>query len=953
MRAKLLISGCVFGSMLMGVAATLSAQNGTLTGTLTDIEIGAPIVSADIEILRSGGTTTLTNASGQFTISLAPGTYSLVISTLGYRDHRVDGVRIRAGATTTLDLQLTSQALELNPIVVTASRAPEKNIEAPATTFVVGVTEIAERVAITPVDHLRGAPGVDIIQHGAQSTNIVLRGFNNIFSGSLHTLVDNRIAGIPSLRVNLLHWIPTTNDDLERIEVVLGPGSALYGPNTANGVVHMITKSPLESQGTSVTLGGGEKNTWQGAFRTAHKLSDNFGFKISAQQIQGNEWRFTDPAEVAARANADDDPTAFVSERVARGLSQEEADLAFARVGIRDFGGFDFRRQSVDVRADYGFADDGRLSLDFGLTNVEGVELTGLGAGQVEDWKYGYYQARVNVDRLFAQAYVNTTDAGNSYLLRDGAPLVDRSRMFVGQIQHGGDLLDGRQDFTYGIDYFFTNPRTEGTINGRNEADDNIKEFGAYIQSKTELTDQLDLVLAGRLDTHSKLDDNVFSPRAALVFEPAENHSFRATFNRAFSTPTTLNLFLDISGGPAGELGPLGYRVQAQGPTEGFVFQNPDGSLTGMRSPFNPGGPGLIPADVPTLWQLGVGLLAAQGAIDAPTAALLASQSPTAADIGINLLDPATLGVAPLTTGAVPSVEKLKESTTTTFEVGYQGLIDNRIVVGADVWYSKREDVVSPLVFRTPLLLLNANPLAGPDMVSYLVPILMGTGMSQPVAVATATALADGGDGVGGTPGLAEIPLGVVSSDQVEGSAPNLMLTYVNAGDVDMYGADFSIKAFLNDKWTLSSTASFVSDDYFDLGGDPDFSLDPPEVENGLVPIALNAPKAKGTVSLAYRDARAGFNAEARLRITSGFPAESAGFVGTFPCETQTRGILFEETCVEGFQLVNLTLGYKVPQTQATFQLTVSNLFDSRYRSFVGVPEIGRFIMVRVRYDLF
>ena len=229
MRAKLLISGCVFASILTGRAATLSAQNGTLTGTLTDIEFGAPIASAGIEVLRSGGTITLTNASGQFTISLAPGTYSVVISVLGYRDRREDGLRIRAGATTTLDLQLTSQALELNPIVVTASRGPEKNTEAPATTFVVGVTEIAERAAVTPVDHLRAAPGVDIIQHGAQSTNIVLRGFNNIFSGSLHTLVDNRIAGIPSLRVNLLHWIPTTNDDLERIEVVLGPAQRSTG----------------------------------------------------------------------------------------------------------------------------------------------------------------------------------------------------------------------------------------------------------------------------------------------------------------------------------------------------------------------------------------------------------------------------------------------------------------------------------------------------------------------------------------------------------------------------------------------------------------------------------------------------------------------------------------------------------------------------------------------------
>ena len=953
MHAKLLISGCVFGSILSGVAGSLSAQNGTLTGILTDTGDGAPLVSAGIEVLRGGGSTTLTNASGQFTISLAPGTYSVVISTLGYRDHREDGVRIRAGATTVLDLQMTSQALELNPIVVTASKGPEKNTEAPATVYVVGGTEVAERVAVTPVDHLKAAPGVDIIQHGVQSTNIVLRGFNNIFSGSLHTLVDNRIAGVPSLRVNLLHWIPTTNDDLDRIEVVLGPGSALYGPNTANGVVHMITKSPLESQGTSVTLGGGEKNVWQGAFRTAHKLSDNFGFKISAQQIQGNEWRRTDPAEVDARATADADPAGFINERLARGLSQEEADLAFTRVGLRNYDDYDFRRQSVDARADLGFADDGRVSLNLGLSNVEGIELTGLGAGQVEDWKYAYYQARVNIGRLFAQTYVNTTDAGNSYLLQDGAPLADRSRLFVGQVQHGRDFLDGRQDFTYGIDYFFTNPRTEGTINGRNEADDNMEELGAYIQSKTALTDQLDLVLAGRWDTHSRLADDVWSPRVALVYEPEENHSFRASYNRAFSTPTSLNLFLDISGGPAGALSSAGYRVQAQGPTDGFTFNNPDGSLVGMRSPFNPGGPGqLLPVDAATLWQLGVGVLAAQGAFasDPALGTLLQSLTPTAADIGINTLDAGTGSITPLAPGVVPDVGALKESTTTTFELGYQGLIQNKILLGADVWYTEKKDFVSPLVFRTPVLFLNADPAAGADMGSYLVPILVGTGMSLPVAQATVAALADAGDGIGGVPGLAELPLGVVSSDQIESSATNLLVTYVHAGDIEMYGADFSIRAFLDDKWTLSATASFVSDDYFDLGdGSPGSS----EIEGGIVPIALNATKTKGTVSLAYRDSRAGFNAEARVRLNSSFPAESAGFVGTSPCETAARGILFEETCVESFQIVDLTLGYKVPRTQATLQLTVSNLFDSAYRSFVGVPEVGRFIMARVRYDLF
>ena len=58
---------------------------------------------------------------------------------------------------------------------------------------------------------------------------------------------------------------------IERMEVVLGPGAALYGPNTANGVLHIFTKSPLDSasEGTTVTLGGGQRSVFQGSFRSA------------------------------------------------------------------------------------------------------------------------------------------------------------------------------------------------------------------------------------------------------------------------------------------------------------------------------------------------------------------------------------------------------------------------------------------------------------------------------------------------------------------------------------------------------------------------------------------------------------------------------------------------------------------------------------------------------------
>ena len=120
-------------------------------------------------------------------------------------------------------------------------------LDAPARVEVVTEQEIDVRPTVTAADHLRAVPGVDVATSGIQSTNVVARGFNNVFSGALYMLSDHRIAGVPSLRVNLMHFVPSTNEDLESIEVVLGPGAALYGPNTANGVLHMLTRSPLTS----------------------------------------------------------------------------------------------------------------------------------------------------------------------------------------------------------------------------------------------------------------------------------------------------------------------------------------------------------------------------------------------------------------------------------------------------------------------------------------------------------------------------------------------------------------------------------------------------------------------------------------------------------------------------------------------------------------------------------
>ena len=152
-----------------------------------------------------------------------------------------------------------------------------------------------------------------------------------------------------------------------------------------------------------------------------------------------------------------------------------------------------------------------------------------------------------------------------AFLLRDGSPIVDQSRVWSLQFQHGFDGFGGRQAITYGADFIRTDARTSRTINGSNEDNDTIDEYGGYLHGVTRLTPRLDLVAALRVDKHSWLASAVWSPRIGLVYKPSESQALRVTFNRAFATPTNNNLFLDIIAGRIEFPGGLGYDVRALG----------------------------------------------------------------------------------------------------------------------------------------------------------------------------------------------------------------------------------------------------------------------------------------------------------------------------------------------------------------------------------------------------
>ncbi|MDQ4081029.1 MAG: TonB-dependent receptor, partial [Gemmatimonadota bacterium] len=488
--------------LTLSIAANAAAQSGTIAGRVTDVDGGRPVVGATVRALAATGTATagtMTDDDGQYRVAVPAGTYTVSVRRIGYGETEQRGVVVTDGGTAQADVALSAVAIVLNPTVVTAGRAEEKAQDAPAHTEVVTPMVIEERLTLTPVGQIRSVPGVDYASTGVQGGNVVVRGFNNVFSGAMLTISDYRYATVPSLRVNTPYLIATPNEDVGQIEVVLGPGAALYGPNAANGVMHILSKSPFESRGTTVSIGAGNRSIVRGALRHAGTAGDRFGYKISGQILSGEDWHYTDPAETLPRD-------------------------------------FDIERWSGELRFDVRPTVSSELVFTGGRAFAgSALEMTGIGTAQAKDWSYDFGQTRFRWNRLFAQAFINTSNTSDTYLLRTGRNVVDKSRVIVGQVQHGLDL-GAMQTFIYGVDYSKTDPRTLGTINGRNEDIDEISELGAYLQSETRLSSMFDFVAALRVDEHSELEDPVFSPRAALVWKADTGHTVRLTYNRAFNT---------------------------------------------------------------------------------------------------------------------------------------------------------------------------------------------------------------------------------------------------------------------------------------------------------------------------------------------------------------------------------------------------------------------------------
>ena len=281
-------------SILFFSFIALDAQKGSISGTVLDSKNKNPLIGANV-LLDGTSQGAATNADGRYSITqVKPGDYTIVVSYMGYKTSKTP-VSIEAGDALTSNLMLDPEAIKLETYVVTASRRRERVEDAPAAISVISKAEIRRESNTNLGDYLKGTKGIDFTQSGIDSYNMTARGFNSSFSSRLLTLTDGRMANVPSLRLTAYNVIPVSFEDVEQIEVVLGPSSALYGPNAHSGVLNIVTSSPLRTTGTSINVQGGVLSQADTdllkkiTFRTAHKFG-NLGFKVSGVALSGQDW---------------------------------------------------------------------------------------------------------------------------------------------------------------------------------------------------------------------------------------------------------------------------------------------------------------------------------------------------------------------------------------------------------------------------------------------------------------------------------------------------------------------------------------------------------------------------------------------------------------------------------------------------------------------------------------
>jgi iron complex outermembrane receptor protein len=397
--------------------------------------------------------------------------------------------------------------------VVSSSRVAESPLNAPNSTATVTAQDLRMSGYTNPAFALRRVAGVSIMATDPADPQISIRGFNQRLSNRTIVLVDGRSVYLDFIGVTLWNLIPVNMEDIERIEVIRGPASALYGADAFTGVINIITRT-LGDGGSYVSGGVGSN----GIYRLAAGASghaDRWRFRVSGGYERGDNYSLNvDPSRV---------------DYTARPGSTQGFDRLY-------FGG------DAQVRLDGGWGIRGGVAVSEGSMNFQAIANLRQLDMRGSIFSQSYIQvtspvglsARVFWNR-FAGQNIGSADQLNGGIAQTQNTSVNRSDMIDVELMYNTnfDLGSIHNHLIAGVGYRFKQIDWNWLRDGIQ-----TQNHGAvFLQDTLAFSDDVSLVLSVRGDLHPLLNVQV-SPRGSLVIHPAAGNTIRFAVGSAFRSPT-------------------------------------------------------------------------------------------------------------------------------------------------------------------------------------------------------------------------------------------------------------------------------------------------------------------------------------------------------------------------------------------------------------------------------
>lgn len=457
--------------------------------------------------------------------------------------------------------QLKAMTLEnlMQVTVFSASKKQEQLSEVSAAMSVITQEDIRRSGARTLPDLLRGVPGLSVANMDAHTWAISSRGFNGLFANKLLVLMDGRTLYTPLYSGVYWDMQDTLLKDIERIEIIRGPGATIWGANAVNGVINIITRKADETEGVFLSAGTGSLDKSSVNARVGH-VGKQLSYRLYAKHLDRNNFESHDE-------NGGEHPDQWANQK---------AGFRLDWAGHKD--------RALSIQGDiYKGRSDQLMTLGSGFDFETDVKLSG-GNLQLE-WE----QPLSASSSWGLQTYLDRT------LRKDG--FLNQSRTTYDIAFNHHLQAKGSQDIVWGGGYRYTTDNTSaGVASAMVPRSRSTEVINLFLQDDIALLDEkLHLIIGSKME-HNNYTGYEIQPTARMVWTPTERQSFWGAVSRAVRTPsradsdlsatiaqvaTTVNLgpmtfpatmHMNVTGNPNFESEELiayelGYRTQ---PTKNF-----------------------------------------------------------------------------------------------------------------------------------------------------------------------------------------------------------------------------------------------------------------------------------------------------------------------------------------------------------------------------------------------